>query len=175
LSFGHLNDSKFLMKSTSLLNKSSIGARLLIIAGTIVGIIALAHVAVIFGGASWYRAFGAGENMAQMAENGSPIPALAKAFIAIILGLWAFYAYAGAIGLRVPFLRSGLLAVSTIFILRGFSGILFYWQIASLDRGISQGEVIFIVGTSTGSFVLGVMYLSGYYFQRHFLRGLLKG
>ena len=45
----------------------------------------LAHVGAILGGGDWYRFFGAGEQMAQLAEAGSPRPAIMTAIIASIL------------------------------------------------------------------------------------------
>ena len=43
---------------------------LLVIAGTFSILAAVLHVGVVIGGANWYRFFGAGESMAQMAEQG---------------------------------------------------------------------------------------------------------
>jgi hypothetical protein len=81
---------------------------------------ALLHVAVIFGGPDWYRFFGAGEGMARLAEFGSPKPALITLAIAAILSIWAAYAFAGA-GLlrRLPLMRTALLAITGIYLLRG--------------------------------------------------------
>ena len=81
---------------------------------------AVLHVAVIFGGPDWYRFFGAGEPMAQMAERGSLIPAIVTAGIALVLATWAAYALAGA-GLirRLPLMRTALITISSIYLLRG--------------------------------------------------------
>jgi putative oxidoreductase len=49
---------------------------------------ALLHVLIIFGGAPWYRFFGAGETMAGMAEAGSPVPGLVTGAIAALLATW---------------------------------------------------------------------------------------
>ena len=40
------------------------------------------HVAIIVGGPGWYRFFGAGERMAQLAERGSVVPVVVTAGIA---------------------------------------------------------------------------------------------
>jgi uncharacterized membrane protein YiaA len=81
---------------------------------------ALLHLGVIVGGPDWYRFFGAGEPMAQMAERGSIVPALVTAAIAVLLAVWAAYAFAGA-GLirRLPLMRTALVAISAIYLLRG--------------------------------------------------------
>ena len=80
------------------------------------------HLAVIAGGPDWYRFFGAGEAMAQAAERGSVRPALITLGIAIILGIWAAYAFSGA-GLirRLPLLRTGLVTISFIYLARGLA------------------------------------------------------
>tara|TARA_R110000787_G_scaffold199842_2_gene310935 strand:+ start:376 stop:819 length:444 start_codon:yes stop_codon:yes gene_type:complete len=81
---------------------------------------ALLHVACIIGGPAWYRFFGAGEAMATLAEQGSMTPTLITLAIAAILAIWAAYAFSGA-GLlpRLPLLRTGLVVISAIYLLRG--------------------------------------------------------
>ena len=81
---------------------------------------ALLHVGVIIGGPDWYRFFGAGEAMAQMAERGSPVPALVTIGIAAVLAVWAAYAFAGAGLIRgLPLMRAALVAISAIYLARG--------------------------------------------------------
>lgn len=78
------------------------------------------HVACIFGGPDWYRFFGAGEPIARAAERGSWVPHLMTLGIAAVLSLWAAYAFSGA-GLirRLPLLRTGLVVISAIYLVRG--------------------------------------------------------
>ncbi len=92
----------------------------LIVGGWLSTAAALLHVAVIVGGPDWYRFFGAGEQMARMAEQGSPVPALVTLAIAALLAVWAAYAFAGA-GLirRLPLMRTALVAITAIYLLRG--------------------------------------------------------
>ena len=81
---------------------------------------AILHLAVIAGGPDWYRFFGAGEAMATMAERGSLWPAAVTLGIATVLALWAAYALAGAGRIRrLPLLRSALVAIAAIYLLRG--------------------------------------------------------
>jgi len=84
------------------------------------GAAALLHLGVIIGGPAWYRFFGAGEGMAQLAEQGSITPALITAGIAAVLAVWAAYAFAGA-GLirRLPLMRTALVAITAVYLLRG--------------------------------------------------------
>ena len=92
----------------------------LIAAGLLDVAAALLHVAIIFGGPDWYRFFGAGEAMAQAAQSGSVRPTLITIAIASVLATWAAYAFSGAgLILRLPWLRTGLVAISAIYLARG--------------------------------------------------------
>lgn len=81
---------------------------------------AVLHLAVIVGGPDWYRFFGAGEGMARAAEQGELMPHLITLGIAAVLAIWAAYAFAGA-GLirRLPLMRTALVAISAVYLLRG--------------------------------------------------------
>lgn len=98
------------------------------IALTIGGILSLLasliHFAAIIGGPDWYRFFGAGEEMAQMAERGEAYPIIVTCFIGAVLAIWAAYAFAGA-GLirRLPFMRFCLVGISLVYLSRAFFGI----------------------------------------------------
>jgi hypothetical protein len=94
--------------------------RPLLLAGALSGVAALLHVAIIFGGAQWYRFFGAGEEMAAMAESGSWYPAIITLCIALVLFVWALYAFSGA-GMirRLPMLKAGLVVISVVYLVRG--------------------------------------------------------
>lgn len=96
------------------------GEPLLILAGALSALAALLHLAVIAGGPDWYRFFGAGEQMARMAERGTVTPTLITLGIAAGLSLWAAYAFSGA-GLlpRLPLLRTGLIVITAIYLVRG--------------------------------------------------------
>ena len=78
------------------------------------------HLAIIAGGARWYRFFGAGERMARMAEAGRAYPAVATLGIAAVLFLWSAFALsgAGAIG-PLPWTRVALVAITAVYLLRG--------------------------------------------------------
>ncbi|HEX8217283.1 MAG TPA: hypothetical protein VF577_07445 [Allosphingosinicella sp.] len=92
----------------------------LIAGGLLSAAAAILHLAVIVGGPDWYRFVGAGEEMAQAAERGSPAPALITVGIATVLAIWAAYAFAGA-GLirRLPLMRVALVVISAIYLIRG--------------------------------------------------------
>jgi hypothetical protein len=94
----------------------------LVAGGVLSAAAALLHIAVIFGGAEWYRFVGAGEGMAQMAERGSLTPHLITLGIVVVLAIWAAYAFAGA-GLlrRLPLMRTALVGITALYLLRGLS------------------------------------------------------
>ena len=78
----------------------------LVIGASMSAVAALLHVGCIIFGASWYRFFGAGERMAQMASAGSWYPAIVTSFIAAMLFTWSLYALSGAgVIPRLPLLR----------------------------------------------------------------------
>ncbi len=92
----------------------------LVAGGCLSLVAAVLHLAVIAGGPDWYRFFGAGEAMARGAERGDLMPPLVTLAIAVILGVWAAYAFAGA-GLirKLPLMRTALLAITGVYLLRG--------------------------------------------------------
>ena len=94
----------------------------LVAGGILSAVAALLHLATIVGGPDWYRFFGAGEEMAQMAERGMLRPALYTLAIAAILAIWSAYAFAGA-GLfrRLPLMRTALVAITFVYLLRGLA------------------------------------------------------
>ena len=93
---------------------------ILIAGGILSAAASLLHLAVIVGGPSWYRFFGAGEAMARMAERDSPYPTVVTIGIASVLAVWSAYAFSGA-GLipRLPLMRTALVLISTVYLLRG--------------------------------------------------------
>lgn len=94
----------------------------LLVAALLSAVAALLHIAIVFGGASWYRYFGAGEDMATAAEAGRLYPAAVTFVIALVLAAWAAYALAGAGALpALPMLRPALVAITAIYLLRGLA------------------------------------------------------
>jgi len=95
----------------------------LIISGNLSAIAALLHLGCIYFGAPWYRFFGAGEEMALMAEQGSTYPTLITLTIFFVLSTWSLYAFSAA-GLifRLPFIRLALTVITFIYLLRGIAG-----------------------------------------------------
>lgn len=104
-----------------------------IIAGAMSGMAAILHLGCIYFGAPWYRVFGAGEHMAQLAEQGSIVPTLVTSGIAIVLSVWALYAFSAAgVIARLPFMRLALVLITIAYTARGIAG--FFLVSSSMDR-----------------------------------------
>ena len=92
----------------------------LILGAGLSAVAAVLHVAIVIGGSSWYRFFGAGEQFASAAANGRWWPAIVTLGIACMLGLWAVYALSGAGVIRpLPFLKLALVLITSVYLLRG--------------------------------------------------------
>ncbi|WP_234032837.1 hypothetical protein [Aurantiacibacter arachoides] len=77
------------------------------------------HVACIVGGEKWYRFVGAGEDIAMAAASGALWPHLLTLGIAVVLALWAAYAFSGAGRTRrPPLLRTALVLIAAVYLLR---------------------------------------------------------
>ena len=122
-----------------------------LMAGGILSILAaLLHIAIIIGGPDWYRTFGAGEEMAVMAEQGSWIPTVSTLAIFLLLFTWGMYAFSGA-GLikRLPFIKSILVIISAIYLLRGIA----IFPVILFDIEPVDGLLIW---SSLASFIMGL-------------------
>lgn len=129
----------------------------LIAAGVSSFAIALAHLAIMFIGAPAYRWFGA-PSLAVEVERGSIVPAVLCIIVAAILSLWGLYALAGAGRIRaLPLVRTALLVIGTIYLLRGFLGIpQLVWIMSGHDAGPMRYLLFSLV-----SGIAGVLYVGG--------------
>ncbi len=95
----------------------------LLAAGTLSAIAALLHLACIYFGAPWYRFFGAGEQMAVLAEQGSSQPTIITSSIVLVLIIWSLYAFSAAgIIFKLPLIRLALALITLIYLARGVAG-----------------------------------------------------
>ncbi|QQX78474.1 hypothetical protein JK628_12845 [Shewanella sp. KX20019] len=100
--------------------------KMLIFAGVFNATAALMHIGCIYFDAPWYRFFGAGEQMAVMAERGSLQPTIITSGIVVVLSIWSVYAFSAAdVITRLPLMRLVLIVISTIYLLRGVAGLFF--------------------------------------------------
>jgi hypothetical protein len=95
----------------------------LIVAGTLSAIAAILHLGCIYFGASWYRFFGAGEQMALLSDQGSIQPTLITSGIVLVLSIWSIYAFSAAgIIFKLPLIRLALVLITFIYLARGIAG-----------------------------------------------------
>lgn len=129
----------------------------MIVAGVLSFLVAILHLAIVFAGASWYRFFGAGEEMAIMAEQGSWIPAIVTLGIALVFAIWAAYAFS-AVGLlaKLPFQKIALVTIATIYTLRGLGVLVFFIR--------PELATSFNIWSSLVSLLIGLLYAYGTYF-----------
>ncbi len=138
--------------------------RQLKLGGILTLIASLIHIAIIVGGADCYRFFGAGENMATMSEQGSIYPTIITSIIACILFIWSLYAFSGA-GLirKLPLLKSVLIIITCIFILRGFLGIPLVIFLDTPHLSELKSQMTFMIISSALCAFIGLLYLTGVY------------
>ena len=119
--------------------------------------VALLHVYVIAEGPWAYRFFGAGEELAGLAERGSWIPTALTSGITLAFLVFAAY-YLGAAGWlpRLPWQRVGLVGIATLYTLRG----------AVLIPGLMIGMALspFDVWSSLLSLAIGLLHLTAVWF-----------
>jgi hypothetical protein len=127
----------------------------LLVAAGLSATASLLHVGIIFGGAPWYRFFGAGERMVRAAAAGRSYPAVVTALIAAVLALWAVYALSGA-GLipALPLLKPVLCLITAIYLIRGLAAV----PVIALGRPKS---VAFVVWSSLICIAFGAAHLVG--------------
>lgn len=127
----------------------------LVIGGSLSAFAALLHLGCIYFGAPWYRFFGAGEEMAQLAEQGSIQPTIVTSVIFIILTTWSAYAFSAA-GLikKLPLIRLALILITFIYLARGIAGFFLIYQ--PMGRSAE-----FWLWSSTICLTIGLIHLFG--------------
>jgi hypothetical protein len=95
----------------------------LIVAGMLSAVVAILHLGCIYFGSSWYRVFGAGEQMALLAEQGSIKPTLITIGIFLVLSICSLYAFSAAgVMFKLPLMRVVLVSITVIYLVRGIAG-----------------------------------------------------
>ncbi len=131
------------------------GSTLLILGAACSAVAALLHLGCIVFGGAWYRALGAGEAMARMAEAGRWHPTLVTLGISSVLIVWSLYALSGAgYFYRLPLLRTALVAITAIYLLRGFA-------FMPLMSKFPDNSLTFWIVSSTICALIGVIHLVG--------------
>lgn len=129
----------------------------LLFAAAASGLAALAHLGCIIFGGDWYRFFGAGEQMAKMAEAGDLYPTIVTSVLVFILLLWALYALSGATLIkRLPLLRTALVTISLIYLTRALA----FFAIMPM---FPENSLTFWLVSSSICLVIGLSYVVGTY------------
>ena len=130
------------------------------LAGALSFIAAAMHLAIIFGGPKWYRFFGAGERMAEMAAQGQVQPTLITLSVAAVLGLWGVYAWSAAgIFPQLPLMKLALILITLVYLTRGVLGLLA--PFISSHPHVTQNSVVFWVWSSIICLAFGLIHLKG--------------
>jgi len=129
--------------------------KFLIIGSICSALAALVHLGCIIFGGNWYRFFGAGEQMARMAENGHWYPTVVTLVIVLILSVWSLYALSGArVIFKMPFLRLGLVLISAIYLIRSLAFV-------SIMPMFPENSLTFWLVSSGITFTIGLLYAIG--------------
>lgn len=116
---------------------------------------AFAHLGCIVFGGEWYRFFGAGEQMASMAEEGYWYPTVVTLIIVLVLLVWSLYALSGSkVIFRLPFLRLGLLVISFVYLLRGLAFV-------AIMPMFPENSLMFWFVSSGICLIIGILYAVG--------------
>jgi hypothetical protein len=133
----------------------------LVIAGVCSLIAALLHVAIIVGGASWYRFFGAGEQMARWAEAGMVKPTLITLGIAAMLAVWSWIAFAAAdLVPKLPWNNLLLGVIAVVYLARGLAG---FWPVLNGLEQFMGNSGRFWLWSSLICTTFGVLHALGLY------------
>ena len=129
----------------------------LILGALFSAVAALAHLGCIIFGGDWYRFFGAGEQMAKMAEAGDSHPTIVTSVLVLILGIWSVYGLSGArLIIKLPLLRTALVLISLIYVLRGVSFV-------ALMPMFPENSITFWLVSSAICLSIGMLYSIGTY------------
>ncbi|MGE6461570.1 hypothetical protein ACQKC7_07305 [Pseudoalteromonas tetraodonis] len=129
----------------------------LILGALFSAVAALAHLGCIIFGGDWYRFFGAGEQMAKMAEAGDSHPTIVTSVLVLILSIWSVYGLSGArLITKLPLLRTALVLISLIYVSRG---VLF----VALMPMFPENSITFWLVSSAICLGIGMLYSIGTY------------
>jgi putative oxidoreductase len=130
------------------------------IAGILSFLTAALHIVIVFGGADWYRFFGAGEKTAILVELGSIQPTISALILALIFTGWGLYAFSGSGYLpRFPFVRTCLVLITFVYLARGAAGLVI--PFLSTHPRITELSISFWVWSSLICLCFGLVHLKG--------------
>ena len=133
------------------------GRALLVVGGIVSGFISLLHVVLAMRpGLYRYIGPGAGSGLAEKAIQGSSWIVVAMVVLAAVFAVWALYGFSGAglIG-RLPLLRTGLIVIGAIYLLRAL------FIIPEIKMVLSEAYPVRFVIFSGIALLAGLLYVVG--------------
>ncbi|NQZ90441.1 MAG: hypothetical protein HRT54_22995 [Colwellia sp.] len=132
----------------------SVKSKLLISAGVIAAAASIWHLLCIFGGPSWFAFARAPQQIIDSSQQGTLLAPIGTVIVASLMFACTIFAFS-AVGLirKVPLLKSALITIAIVCIVRGLTGIPTFLHSNGLDLWqIVASTVWFYVGIC---FVLG--------------------
>ena len=132
----------------------TVQSKLLISAGVIASASAIWHLLCILGGPSWFAFARAPEQVIESAQQGTMLAPISTVFVASLMFTCTVFAFS-AVGLirKVPLLKSALITIASLCLLRGL--------IAIPTFATSTGLDIWQIVASTVWFYVGICFLTG--------------
>ncbi|WP_143764279.1 hypothetical protein [Cognaticolwellia mytili] len=132
----------------------SVQSKLLISAGVIASASATWHLLCIFGGPSWFAFARAPQQIIESAQQGTMLAPIGTVVVAGLMLACTMFAFS-AVGLirKVPLLKSALITIATLCILRGLIAIPTFLTPTGLD--------IWQIVASTVWFYVGICFVTG--------------
>lgn len=132
----------------------SVQSKLLISAGVIASASAIWHLLCIFGGPSWFAFARAPQQVIESAQQGTMFAPISTVIVASLMVACTIFAFSAA-GLirKVPLLKSALITIATLCILRGLIAIPTFATPTGLD--------IWQIVASAVWFYVGICFLAG--------------
>lgn len=107
-----------------------------IVAAALNGLVALLHLGIILGGPNWYRFFGAGDQLASMAERKHPWPGILTGIIALVFTSWtAICLSLAGILAPIPLALMAAWIITAIYTLRALAPLILMPWIKTLRTG----------------------------------------
>ena len=132
----------------------SVQSQLLISAGVIASASAIWHLLCIFGGPSWFVFARAPQQIIESAQQGTMLAPISTVFVASLMFACTVFSFSAA-GLirKVPLLKSALITIASLCMLRGL--------IVIPTLATSTGLDIWQIVASTVWFYVGICFLAG--------------
>lgn len=136
----------------------------LLIAAVLNASVALIHLGIVIGGPTWYRFFGAGEEMAKMAASGNPQATITTLFLVFVFAVWSIYALsASAVIRKLPLTKTVIFTIACIYTMRGLMGLPVVLLIDHPYLNELADKLTFMIISSLICLIFGCIHFIGWY------------